>query len=79
MLVRLEDQMQHFPRRRAAFVQKFGAYCEQLGKRKLDDAVEILPVVSTLETIDPADCQHAVKTGKDLICVARVQELHGDV
>lgn len=70
MLVGFEDQMQHFPGCRAAFVREFRTYCEQLWERNLDDAVEILPVVPTLETVYPTNGQQTVQTGKNLIGVA---------
>ena len=70
MLVRLEDQVQHFPGRRAAFVEEFCTYCEQLWERDLDDAVEIVPVVPALEAVYPTDGQQTVQTGKNLIGVA---------
>lgn len=62
--------MQHFPCGRAAFVEELGAYGEQLGKGKLNDAIEISSVISALESIYSADCQQAMKTCEDLIGVA---------
>lgn len=79
ILVAFDDRPQHFTSLIAFLVKKLCAYRQQSRERNFNNLVEISSLFSALETIDPADCEQALKTRKDGICIIRIQKLNGDV
>lgn len=65
MFVSLENDPQHLPCLRTAFLEQLVADGQQLGKGNVNDSVEVFSIVATLEAVYSAYCQYAMKAGED--------------
>lgn len=79
MLVRFDHCVQHFRSLHAFLIHQPAADVEQLGETVLDDLIKITAFLSRLEAVHLADCEQALKTGKDRVCIVGAQQLQGDV
>lgn len=79
MLVRLHHDAEHLRSLQTLLVNQSLANAEQLRERVLHDLIELLPLLTSLEPVNPTNCQQTLQASIDCIRIVGTQQLQSQV